>query len=198
MSDLTQVSYGDALFIDKYTLCGVCLRPLSLGHIILLETLKNPIIAPEEMDVNVEESVAQFFIALLICGLTYEDGLKMLTDETELGHQLNLFCENLLTNMEADPNWNIPNKLRLFKEYMRKYLEMPLYEDKSSTTEEASGADWKSSIFVVFRKLGYSESEILNMPIKKLFIIWCSYAESEGAIKIMNKYEVTAVKNLKR
>ena len=196
MSDLTQSRFGDVIFTDISTICGVRLKPFCLGHLILLETLNNPIISKEVVDVDFEESIGHFFIALLVCGLTYEEAVLLLTDDKILKEELKLFCDNLAKNMELEPGWNVPMKLSLFKEYMERYLDIPFYDEKTkSNGESPSGTDWKSSIFIIFKKLGYSESDILNMPLNKLFLTWTAYAEGEGAIKVCNKYEAEGIRN---
>ncbi len=197
-NDTTQVRYGEALFTNVFTICGVRLRPFSLGHLILLETLSNPLIHSEKIEMTFEESIGHFFIALLICGMTYEDAVILLTDEKIFSEEIKRFCDNLVENMKIEPDWNIPYKLTAFNEYMKKHLEMPYYDEKTTNTESPSGTDWKSSIFVIFKKMGYTESEILNMPLRKLFLEWATFAESEGAIKVMNSYEANQIKTLKK
>ena len=125
MSDLTQTRLGDVFLTDISIICGVRLRPFCLGHIILLESLNNPVISKEVVDVDFEESIGHFFIALLVCGLTYEEAVLLLTDDKILKEELKLFCDNLAKNMELEPGWNIPSKLVLFKEYMNRYLNIP-------------------------------------------------------------------------
>jgi len=193
--DLTQTRLGDAFFTDVTTICGVKLKPFCLGHIILLEALNNPIIGQEVKDIPLEDAISHFFIALLICALSYEEALILLTDEKVFSEEITSFCDNLIKNMELEPSWNIVAKQTLFREYMSRHLDMPLYNETTTADGSApSGNDWKTSIFVVFKKLGFSESETLNMNIKKLFLTWAAYAESEGAVKIMNKYEVDTIK----
>jgi len=197
--NLTQTNYTSAI-IDTvdYNICGLKMRPLCLGHIILLEALNNPLISPTEKDVNMLEGLDYFFLALLICSLSYEEGLLLLTDKKIYSEECELFCNNLLKNMELDENWNIYSKMTLFKQYMSEYMNsMPYYEEKQSRTSESpSGNDWKNSIFIIFKKMGYTQSEIFNMSIKKLFVEWTGYAESEGAIKICNKFEAEQLKQL--
>jgi len=194
--DLTQSSYSSALLTDDYTICGVKMKPFCLGHIVILEALQNPLIDSDVKDVAVDDGLCQFFLALLICALTYEEGVQLLNDSKLFSEISAQFCDNLQKNMDEDENWNIHSKLNLFKNYMSSYLNsMPYYnETQKQNTDAPSGNDWKTSIFIVFKKLGYSESEILNMNIRKLFIEWAGYAESEGVVKICNKHEANQLK----
>ena len=202
MSDnLTQVSYADSLFADSFIVAGVKLKPFCLGHILLLESLKNPLIAPDEEQVPMDDAIAHFFLAAIVCSLTYEDAVEMLNDTKLFTNICKLFVANLEKNMEIDKDWNIFSQVALFKTYMSAHLDsMPkydeVYEDKNSIQ---SGSDWRAAIFITFKKLGYSQNEILNMSVKRLFAEWVQYAESEGSIKIQNKFQVTMLKDaLKR
>ena len=199
--DLTQVKLSSSLLSDTYTICGVVLKPLCLGHIVLLEALKNPMVAEEPVDVEMSEGLCHFFLSLIICSLSFEDGLKLLNEGQLFKDVCREFCDNLSENMKADKEWNIHNKVYLFKRYMSEQLEsMPYYNETQSKTDigTPSGNDWKSSIMIIFIKLGYTNSEILNMPIRTLFSIWTSWAESEGQIKVCNKYEAETLKQFSR
>ena len=168
-----------------------------MGHLTILEQLNNPLIAPMADSYGFEDGVLYLYQALLVCALTYEDNLVVLYDEAEYQKLANKFIRNLKNNMEADKNWNIIDKISMFKEYLQYYMEMPLYTEENNNVETASGTDWKNSMVVIFKKLGYTESEILNMSFKKLFYEWSSYAESEGAIKVMNSNDVRMLQELR-
>ena len=46
-------------------------------------------------------------------------------------------------------------------------------------------------------EFGYSDLEIFNMPMKRLFYEWCSSAEKHGAIRVQNTDEMEALADLK-
>lgn len=116
----------------------------------------------------------------------------MLADDSLHKELLQDFTKNLQKNMKAEKDWNIFSKLALFKEYLNYYMDVPVYNEEHETKAPIpSGTDWKQNIFLIFKKLGYKESDILNMNFKRLFYEWCSYAESEGAIRTWNKQDLT-------
>lgn len=187
----TAYKYSDALIPVQWTICGVILRPFSLGHFLILEQIQNPLINDQEAGANLIEGMYSFFQALVICGQSYEENLKTLSSDESQKEVFDRFTVNLLKNMDIDKSWNIFDKIKLFKEYMNYYMDIPIYsEEKSSDDKMPSGTDWKQNIYLTFKKLGYRESEILNMSFKRLFSEWTSHAESEGAIKVMNKYDL--------
>jgi hypothetical protein len=200
--DYTQYKYEDALIPQTYTICGIILKPFCLGHIMLLERINNPFISAEEQTVSKVDGLYYFFLALLICGHSFEDGKQLLDDIKLLEQTAKAFCDNLIVQMGNEPEWNYFSKFNMFKAYMKYYLDMPFYDKLNSETggnpldNVPSGTDWKNSIFITFKKLGYTQTQIVNMSLKKLFYEWTAYAESEGAIKVANKYDHQAMLNV--
>ena len=193
--DATSYSYGNAILPTKFTICGVELRPFCLGHLILLEQLKNPLVREIEIDNSLSEGILHLYTAIIICSMSYEDGVDVLWDDKKFQKIVDQFCTNLLKNLEVE-NWNIFDKLNMFKSYLKYHMDMPIYTEERENNSTPSGTDWKQNMFVIFKKLGYRESDILNMNMKKLFFEWCSFAEGEGAIKVINKFDLEQLNNL--
>lgn len=191
--------YKDAVLPKKYTICGVELKPFSMGHLLLLEYTGNPLINVDIENINLLDGVYYFFHALLVCSLNYEDNLKVLNNETEHIKLAQKFTVNLLEQMKREPDWNIFNKIKLFKEYIKYFMEMPMFtEENKSGADIPSGVDWKQNLILVFKKLGYEEKDIMDMNFKKIFYVWTSYAESEGALKVMNRFDIESVKQIQK
>jgi hypothetical protein len=189
--DFCAYSFDTALVPVVWCVCGVKLRPFCLGHYLLLKHIHNPMMDDDETEATMEQTLLWFFETLLLCAATYEDGLSILGDDELHKETMGEFTENLNDNMKAEPGWNIFDKLRLFREYIAYYMQFPWYtEERESKNVTPSGTDWTQNLYVTFKKLGYTESQILNMPMRKLFYEWCSFAEGEGAIKVMNKMDV--------
>lgn len=190
-ADTTAYKYSSALIPINFTICGVVLKPFSMGHMLILESLASPLVSSEKSNISMEDGIYNFFAALLVCAQSYEDNLITLNNDNLYKETMSQFIYNLMKNIDFDPNWNIYSKLNMFKEYMDYYMDIPFFTEQTDNSNDIpSGTDWKQNIFVVFKKMGYTESEILNMNFKKLFYEWCSWAESEGGIKVWNKYEV--------
>lgn len=81
---------------------------------------------------------------------------------------------------------------------MAYYMTMPLYTiNNKGKQKSTSGTDWKNNIFTLFKKQGYSEMDILNMNMKKIWTEWTSYAEGEGAITVINKHEFNQLEQIR-
>jgi hypothetical protein len=196
--DFTSYFYSNAIIPRKFIICGLELKPFCLGHLIMLEHHKNPIVNLEASKVSVQDSLYYFFHALMVCGLTYEENLQLLDNDELYKSYADEFTTNLIKNMNNDKNWNLLTKLNLFEKYVKWHMEMPLYsEEGEAETSLPSGTDWRQNLFLIFKKLGYDESEILNMSFKRMFYEWSSWAEGEGRIKVMNKIDIQQLNNLK-
>lgn len=182
--------FDQALLPVRWTICGVVLRPFSLGHYILLKNIGNPMLESEETDLADNDKLCWFLQTILICASDYKSNIAMLEDFPSHKETMERLIENLLKNMEADPRWNIFEHLRNFRAYVNYYMEVPIYfkERDDSASPTPSGTDWLQNLyFTLKRHGGYSEEEILDMNMRKVLYLWCGYAESEGSIKVIDR-----------
>ena len=192
--DFTAYKFGNSLIPIDWYICGVKLRPFCLGHYIILEMIDNPLVAAQIKELPINDILSWFFSALLVCAATYEDNIETLNNDVKHKELFDQFCIHIKNNMDAEKDWNIFSKLKSFKDYFDYYMDVPIYnEEHKSKDKTPSGNDWRTTIYLTFKKFGYNESEILNMSFKKLFYIWASYAESEGAIKVWNKMDLESL-----
>lgn len=194
--DSTAYSFSSAIFPSDFIVLGIKLRPFSLGSLIILEKYSSPIVSSNEVDLNLVDGIYNFLFGLVICGQTYEQNLLMLENIELLNNTMKQVTDNMLINMDLEKGWNIFDKMNIFKNYIDYHMDIPIFTEQNENKELPSGTDWKTNIFITFKKMGYTETEILNMNFKKLFYEWCSWAESEGGIKVWNKYEVQQYQNL--
>ena len=183
--------YDTCLLPPTFTICGVVLRPFSLGHFLILRQLGSPMNIEREIpaDLSAEDGIYYLFHALLVCSMTYEDNLVILRDDQEFIKLGNQFSDNLLKNMASDKTWNIMSKFQLFKKYMSYFMDGPLWEELGKPSKETpSGSDWCQGLCSVLKMhFNYTDAEILNMSFRQALYLWASYAEEQGAIKVMNR-----------
>lgn len=186
--DPTAYHFDQALLPVNWTVCGVRLRPFSIGHYVLLKHVGNPMLEAEEPEMPDDEKLCWFLQTLLICASDYTSNMAMLEDQQSHRETMEKLVDNLMANMAADQNWNIFEHLRNFRKYVNYYMEPPIYfKERNDTSPIPSGLDWIQNLFMVMLKSGYSEDTILDMNFKKLLYLWCSYAEGEGAIKVIDR-----------
>ena len=237
MNDLTKIDFFDVLEPPAYNICGVVLRPLSLGHYLILNKLNNPFISEQvKTDINLFEGTAYLYIFLIVCGQTFEQNNKMLSDVKVLKNTIKDFEYNIIKQMYkqcwrnrilfpilypiissdrytliiqnypyikriADrillPNksWNIQLEMNKVSEYISTFIKMPIFEQKQNEATEPSGISWINNLFSLLRnEYGYSETEILNFPITRVFAEWTAFAEKNGMVHVLNDVELEMVR----
>jgi len=192
-------SYGDAINPKEFTICSLVLKPFSLGHYILLEQFDNPFLTDNaNAAVEAESGIYQFILCLWICGNTYEDNLVMFDDNDLLHRNIDAFCQHYLEEMKRDADWNIYAQIFRFREYIAYFTDMPAFQVEHKSTSMPSGIDWKQNLFTIAKsEFGYTDTAILNMPLKRLFYEWCSFAEKNGSIRVQNADEMIMLNALK-
>ena len=186
--DPTAYHFDQALLPVNWTVCGVRLRPFSLGHYVLLKHIGNPMLENEETDLPDNDKLCWFFCALLICASDYKSNIAMLEDMDSLKATMDAMITNLTNQMADAPEWNIFEHLRNFRAYVNYYMSVPIYfKEREDDSPTPTGIDWVQQLFFVMLKQGYQEADILDMNFKKLLYLWCSHAETEGAIKVIDR-----------
>ena len=189
----TPFSYNEAINPKKFIICSLELKSFSLGHYILLEQIHSPFITDDpNASVEMSEGMSHFLMCLLVCSQTYEDNLRMFDDPDLMQKLVKSFQKNLFKSMKKEKDWNIYQKVMLFKQYIRFFTEMPVFQIETKSDKVPSGIDWKQNLFTIAKnEWGYSDSEILNMPLRRLFFEWCSYGEKNGSIRVQNADEMS-------
>jgi hypothetical protein len=188
----TAYYFDSALMPPNFVICGVKLRPFCLGHYLILRHLKNPVISEDIKDVNGIEGIYWILHAIVVCALTYEQNLELLQDDNKLKETFEGFCENFIKLIDTETGWNIHQKLTLFKQYLAYHFSIPMYEEEIKDEAKPTGIDWTQGIYTILKQdLGYTESEILNMAMRKLFYEWCSIGERNGCLKVFSKTSLT-------
>jgi hypothetical protein len=189
--DQNQTAYyfDNAIIPPQFIICGVKLRPYCLGHHLMLKHINSPINSETEAkSMDILDGSYWLFHAIVVCSLTFEENLELMNDDAKLKEVFAQFTKHLQAQIKIEPNWNIYTKLVLFKRYITYHFSMPMYENETKEAEKASGIGWEQGIYTALKQnLGYTESEILNMPFRKLFYEWCSVGEANGCIKVWNK-----------
>ena len=135
--------------------------------------------------------MTHFLMCLLVCSQTYDDNVKMFEDPKRMRKLIKKFQKNLFKSMKIEKDWNIYSKLLMFKQYIRFFTEMPVFQVEQKADRVPSGIDWKQNLFTMAKnEWGYTDTEILNMPLRRLFFEWCSVGEKNGAIRVQNCEEM--------
>lgn len=200
-NELTTTKYEDAICPKVFDVAGWTLAPFCLGHYILLKKIKSPVVmdnaggetlSVDTFSLSQEEQTKKledFFTAVMICAVDYPLASKALRDDDLLTKVAKNFMDVAMKDMQR-PNWNYPREFYVFKQYLKYYFNIPPFRSLSKAASKPSGTDWKQNIFIIFKKLGYTESEILCMPFNKLFLEWTSEGEANAKLHVFNAVEL--------
>lgn len=148
---------------EQRQILGLPLKPLSLGHLILLHRLKSCFVC--EGNPGYEDLA----IGALICSLSYEDGLQAINDP-DTPKFLKLLAEKItgIRDLSVRLGFRKPRvidikaNIEAFSNYIREGSSIPYY---SYTPGDFKDIDCPSVQIVkvtLMRDMKFSESEILN------------------------------------
>ena len=196
----TYFDYVNVIEPKIFTICGIQLKPFSLGHYLLLEKLQNPFLTDNpNFQIDLVNGIYNFYFALIICGHSYEENVELLNNEKELKRICNKISKHIIKVSKKEKGWNIWEKIVMFKQYIRYFSDIPNFTIENQSNSAASGIDWKQNLFTIAKsEWGYTDTEILNMPLSRLFYEWCSFAEKNGSIHVLNHDEMEQVESIRQ
>lgn len=150
---------------EPATILGVRLRPLSLGHLIILHYLDSAFVNPE-----VELTPHDLALSVLVCSGTYEEGLELISNPPS-HFQFRLWFWKLSRpsilqklGIKRESPVNLAEKANMFSEYMRHGASGPYY---SYDVGEAVEIDCPSIQIVrvsILKAFNLTDSEVMNRP----------------------------------
>lgn len=119
----------------------------------------------------------------------------MFEDDAYFKEVLAVFEEGIAKYIKKTDGWNIYMEIVAVKEYLDYYINsMPNFSEKGPPSNP-SGLDWKANLYAIMKnEYGYSESEIMNMSLRRLYAEWVTFAAKNGAIEVKSKQQLDAEK----
>lgn len=153
---------------------GVRLRPLSLGHLILLHRYESAFVnggLPSPTDL---------VMSVLICSRSYEDGLDLIESGQFKREAKKLEkALRLCGDVKARCGW--------FCDYLEEGLDGPKLWTKESGGPSLGAPPEQIVKVALMSKLGLSETEVLNRPFSLCLWDMATLAEMNGTLKIFSK-----------
>jgi len=214
-----QFDIAKAFIPDSLTLLGATLKPLSLGHLVLLEkanclSLDNwnamlvcILICSMDYDQfleavesnRIEVSGYNSFLNRLAvkCGLAFKEKTIPFCKDTSEGKCLvTLWRESILKGIEHDNTFNMFSIMEQLRLYIESSLaNIPIIADKSESKSKKQSAKFSyadlaaSVIKVVMSEYNFTESALMNMPLAKSRYWFLSVLEKHDKIKLLSSNE---------
>lgn len=182
-------AYANSCVPTKWTILGLTLKPLSLGHYILMRRLGCRYSADEDTSVDISDLI----IGVLICSMSYEEFISFMDDE-DFEKEIRKWGKTFTKQVKKDKTFNLYDKFKLFKDYIIDGTQMPLYWE-GENVGKASGSHWSLNVHnVLVGELGFTNSEALNMPLTQAFAHYFRYLETQGTVEIMRNNEEELIK----
>jgi hypothetical protein len=188
-------SYVKAAIPDRYIIFGVTLRPLSLGHIVLMKRLGCGFAEDEE---ETKISIMDLLIAVAICCRRYQEFIDWYNDDEARTKWLKKWFNAINKEANKSNSYSIINKMSLFNMYRREGIDIPAFidenEDKESVKE--SGAHWiQNVITTLVTENRYNDVEIYDIPVSKALSEYFKILENKGCITFMPDWQIESLKN---
>jgi len=166
---------ADAFIFEPVQCLGQALRPLCLGHLLLLEKMDNAF-AVGRQQVALEDVV---FVAA-VCSQSYRDALNWLGSDS---------CEREMKEFgESSGVFDLQEKTEILCRYFEDGMRQPKFWTKE---KNGSGpkADWKAHLFVaLMSELNATPDDILERPLRGWLYLMLTLQERQGLIEIHGEY----------
>ena len=162
-----------------YRVLGLRLRPLCMGHLLLMDRLG----LPANAELLIPDS--QLLLALIVCGSTYEDGCELLSSPRALRVEIARWKRKVSRRF-----WFLPRRLdfeearQIFSKYLEEGSLLPkfrIYEDGPPMKLGAPGL-----LLLKVRLMEFmSESEALNKHLPLAYLEVFARSEIERGKKLL-------------
>lgn len=174
--------YSQALHPDTHRVLGRRLRPLAVGHILLLTRLGNPIITGRGVIDDVAIAVVVF-----LCSMPYAQAKDAMQ-----GRWLKLRLAWLALRARSDTA-----AVAQLACYMESGAKGPRWWTESNSSAEVETPTWLLVQVTLQRDLGLTLSQALDTPAC-LAMWWCAAIwEETGRIDLISREEEEILRNLK-
>ena len=187
--------YVKSAIPDRYTIFGVTLRPLSLGHILLM---KRHGCAFAEDKEKTGVTIMDLLIGVAICCRKYQEFIDWYNDDAARNSWLTKWYKSIRKDSHQK-GWSLMNKFSLFNMYRKEGIEIPLFfdEDEKDAGKE-SGAHWTQNIITTLVTEGrFSDEEIYDIPVSKAFAEYFKILENKGIITFMADWQINEINKQK-
>jgi len=167
-------------FPEPYTILGVRLRPLSIGHLILLYGSASPFLVQGET-----LNVGHLAFAVRLCSKTYEEGCAMIEDEKELKNIHDWARE--LQNVDIDYN----ERAKLFIDYLTEGQSVPGYSVEEGKSKAIKNIPQMQIVRVeLLSKTNIPDHEILNRPYKLCLLDFLTLRALAGQLEFVEHDQI--------
>jgi hypothetical protein len=181
-----EAAYFKAAIPEPYRILGLRLKPLSLGRYRLLRRFGCAFVAEEKK----QPLIGDLVLGVLVCSMSCLEFTRFMEAPD--------FVEQIEQWGNKIGEFNVPEKFKLFADYIQIGSESPMYWN-ASEGGQGIAANWSQSVEVVLRgQLGWSSKEINEEPLTKALSDYYTWAASQGLIQLMTEAEIEIVREAEK
>ena len=190
--------YINAFVPEPFTILGLRLRPLSIGHLVLLHRLESPFVCEDSTSIT----IGDLALACLICSLDYASGIALL-DNPILAVEIyrwGLRSANQHGWRRLCP-WirrpvDLKQKLDLFREYLTYSMEVPGYSVEEGKGKAIDAPAWQVVRMVLLSKTNLTDSEIMDRPYRLNMADFITLRAIEGHVDLVDNNEIEEARRM--
>lgn len=153
---MTDAAYFEAALPEPRRVMGVELKPLTLGHRLILNRVDCAFVCGGEI------TFADLILGVAICSRDYAGALRFL--RPGLAERLWLRWRGLLTWLAVKRGYNLPEAAIAFGRYIEDSCRMPHFKFDENDKAKPVRAPADAVLKVALIEMGYTPSEALNLP----------------------------------
>lgn len=187
-------AFHEAAIPEPWTILGIRLRPLSLGHIIILNRIESPFVFPGR-----EPAVNDLITGILLCSMTYEQGASAL-DDPSLPRQIRKWgrkvCRKVgwrgFIGLTEEINW--AEKASMFAEYLKDGMRTPDFQYDPEKAKDVEAPAHQIVKVALLSKTNLTEQEILDRPWALSIADFMTLRAMDGQIEFVDHDELDEAK----
>jgi hypothetical protein len=169
--------YVNACCPTPYQVLGVKLRPLTLGHLILLTKVDSPLLQGGSV------TLADLALAVMICAERWQAGHELI----QRG-DLDKFTAKWRKKLGKV---DVAAKAKLFRDYLEDHQRMPEVYFTAGHAGDDPGSWWGARFKVLLiTKLGLTSAEVFDAPLAMLWWDYLTWMEMEKQVRFKGPADV--------
>jgi hypothetical protein len=187
---MTEEFYSVAI-PEQRQLLGLPLRPLSLGHLILLHRVQSAFVCDGITDYQ------ELAVAALICSLTYEDGIEAIKDPStpkllkRLGERITGIRDwRVRIGIRKARVIDLPANVAAFSSYMREGSSIPHYSYTPGDFKSVDCPQVQIIKVTLMRDLHISESDLMDRSWAMCLWDYVTLRALKGEVSLVARDEI--------
>lgn len=155
---------------------GVQLRPLSLGHVLILRHLGNSFVTDCPQ-------VADLPVAAFVCAHGWRENVRKLRKPGTVAKLFRLW--GFLTRRVDKAA-----EAAALHAHIAEAMELPEMKRERGGGVRYLVSEWETRLFMHLREMGYSDDEALDLPLARAHLFMVAKLEEEGAVNFKSRRDM--------